>query len=211
MSRASYCVPGCPGTSQDILTRGMQSQLGYPGISQDIPVNCCISKQSHVQGILLCSRMSWNIPGHPNKRYIYTPSYDIQGYPRTSQSTAVYPNNPMSRASYCVPGCPGTSQDILTRGMQSQLGHPGISQDIPVNCCISKQSHVQGILLCPWMSGDVPGHPNKRYAVSARTSGDIPGHPSQLLYIQTIPCPGHPIVSQDVPGHPNKRYMHTSS
>ena len=101
-SRASsYCVPGCPGTSQDILTRG------HLGISQDIPVNCCISKQSHVQGILFCPRMSWDIPGHPNKRYIYTSSWDIQGDPRTSQSTAVYPNNPMSSASYCVPGYPG--------------------------------------------------------------------------------------------------------
>ena len=111
----------------------------------------------------------------------------------------------MTSASYCVPGCPGTSQDILTRGMQSQLGHSGISQDIPVNCCISKQSHVQGILLCPRMSRDIPGHPNKRYiqyTLPARTSRDIPGHPSQLLYIQTIPRPGHPIVSQDVPGHP---------
>ena len=129
--------------------------------------------------------MSWDILDH----------CDIRGHPRTSQLTAVCPNNPMSRASsYCVPGYPGASQDILTRG------HLGISQDIPVNRCISKQFHVQGILLCPRMSWDIPGHPNKRYiyTLPAGTSRDIPGHPSQLLYIQIIPCPAHPIVSQDV-------------
>ena len=129
----------------------MHCQLGHPGISQDIPVNCCISKQSHVQRILLCPRMF---------------------------------------------------HDILKRDMQFQLGHPAIFKDIPINCCISKQSHVQRILLCPRMSQNIPGHPNKRYAVPARTSGDIPGHPSQLQQIHTIPCPAHPIVYQDVLRHP---------
>ena len=86
----------------------------------------------------------------------------------------------MPRASYCVPRCPRTFWDILTRGLKSQLGHRGISPDIPVNCCISKQSHVQHILLCPRMSRDILGLPNKRYAVPARTSRDIQGHPSQL-------------------------------
>ena len=133
-------------------------------------------------------------------------SFLIPGYPWTSQSTGVYPNNPMPRASYCVPRCPRTFWDILTRGLKSQLGHRGISPDIPVNCCISKHSQVQHILLCPRMSRDILGLPNKRYAVPARTSRDIQGHPSQLVYIQTIPHPAHPIVSHTIPGHPNKRY-----
>ena len=112
----------------------------------------------------------------------------------------------MPRASYCVPRCPRTFWDILTRGLKSQLGHRGISPDIPVNCCISKQSHVQHILLCPRMSRDILGLPSKKYVVPARTSRDIQGHPSQLVYIQTIPHPAYPILSHTIPEHPNKRY-----
>ena len=49
------------------------------------------------------------------------------------------------------------------------------------------------------------------YTLPPRSSRDIPGHPSQLLYIQTIPCPTHPTVSQDVPGHSrtSQQVIHT--
>ena len=66
---------------------------------------------------------------------------------------------------------------------------------------ISKQSHVQHILLCPRMSRDNLGHPNNQYTVPAMISEDIPGHPSQLQYIHTFPFPAHPIVFQDVLGY----------
>ena len=119
--------------------------LGYPGISQDIPVNSSISIHSHVQHILLCPRMSGDILTRDIPSQL--------GYQGISQDISV--NCSISKQSNVqrILLCPRTSRDILTRCMQCQLGHPGISQDISVNCCISKQSYVQHILLCP------SGHP----------------------------------------------------
>ena len=86
--------------------------------------------------------LSRDIPGHPNEHH---PRLDILGHHRLPW-------------------------DVL--GHPRPLGYPGISQDIPVNCCISKQSQVQQG--CP------------------RTSQDIltRGMQSQL---------GHPGISQDIP------------
>ena len=124
---------------------------------------CCSRNATDCPLLSFILFLSQDIPGHPNEHH---PRMDILVHRRLPWNVLGHPR---------------------------PLGYPGISQDIPDNSSMSVHSHVQHILLCPRMSQNIPGHPNKRYAVPARTFGDIPEYPSQLLHIQTIPCPAHPI------------------